>query len=120
MPFGALQYNQLFVDDTEQAYEKSSHAPKSRSRRVLVMIIVIETIALIWALYPREKAKYPWPHFMYCELYNFFQVFDPVAAPAQDAVEYEIKQFAIGGDRQFHIPPSDELDENWDRLYNCE
>ncbi|KAJ7910447.1 hypothetical protein B0H13DRAFT_2661031 [Mycena leptocephala] len=39
-------------------------------------------------------------------------------SPAQDAVEYGVTTYAIGGDRRFHIPPSPALDAAWNDLYN--
>ena len=44
---------------------------------------------------------------------------DDRSAPARDVVEYHITKFAIQGDPNFHIPPSVELDRNWEDLYQC-
>lgn len=44
-------------------------------------------------------------------------------APAQDAVEYETRVFHEGFGKDTSIyqqPPSPEVDEAWDELYNCE
>ncbi|KAK7044214.1 hypothetical protein VNI00_007936 [Paramarasmius palmivorus] len=76
------------------------------SRRSLILIIVIEAAALLWALLSRHPLH---PNFVRPNL---------LYSPAQDAVEYHITKFAIGGDRRFHIRPSDELDAHWESLYN--
>jgi hypothetical protein len=45
------------------------------------------------------------------------------AAPAQEVLEYEIRKFHGGFHSDLSIyqgPPSDELDQAWEDLYNCE
>ncbi|KAF7324952.1 hypothetical protein MKEN_00537600 [Mycena kentingensis (nom. inval.)] len=89
----------------EPKREYPSSRPSPGSRRVLLVVMFFETLVLTYLIFrPDAKPKYSWPSLVY--------------SPAQDAVEYGVTTYAIGGDPKFHIPPSPQLDANWDDLYN--
>ena len=64
--FGTKSYGRLSVDDGEQGFEKPvSTVKETPSRRILLMLLFVETIALIWALSTRTK-NFSWPSLVYC------------------------------------------------------
>ncbi|KAJ6551767.1 hypothetical protein B0H19DRAFT_1264401 [Mycena capillaripes] len=99
-----IPYHRLSVEDAEQQ-EPLSDAPRpSPSRRILLIIMAVETLLLFWLILRPAGPKNSWPALVY--------------SPAQDAVEYGVTTYAIGGDKRFHIPPSPALDKAWNDLYN--
>ncbi|KAJ7820744.1 hypothetical protein B0H14DRAFT_3472044 [Mycena olivaceomarginata] len=100
----STSYHRLSVEDAEQ-HETFHERPRpSRSRRVFITVVIVETLLLLWFMLRPNQPKYSWPALVY--------------SPAQDAVEYGITTYAIGGDKRFHVPPSPALDEAWSDLYN--
>jgi len=101
-----MSYRRVPADYDEDGGRSESILRKAErpSRRLLLIIIAVETMVLIWSIFSRTGHKRTWPSFVY--------------SPAQDVVEYKLTKFAIGGDKHFHIPPSDALDEAWNNLYN--
>ncbi|KAJ7062078.1 hypothetical protein C8F01DRAFT_1251894 [Mycena amicta] len=107
----SIPYSPLSIEDGAEheelraELEYSSAKGPSPSRRVLLCIIFFETLVLVYLIFrPDAKPKYSWPSLVY--------------SPAQDAIEVGVTSYAIGGDPKFHIPPSPELDANWNDLYN--
>ncbi|KAK7029390.1 hypothetical protein VNI00_014644 [Paramarasmius palmivorus] len=98
-------YQRLAPDPDSEYAEPAPKQTRSLSRRLLHFVVIVETLALLW-IWASHRAghKYPPPALVY--------------SPAQDAIEYHVTKFAIGGDKNFHIPPSDELDAHWENLYN--
>ncbi|KAJ7626551.1 hypothetical protein DFH06DRAFT_1227968 [Mycena polygramma] len=86
------------------------------SRTVLVVLLAIETVALVLALLAllfrlRRTSTCTFPRDSQHVLYS----------PALDAVENEVKVYNVGftGDMSpFQIPPSPALDQMWSDLYN--
>jgi hypothetical protein len=118
----STSYHRLSVEDAEQ-HETFHERPRpSRSRRVLITVVIVETLLLLWFMLRPNQPKYSRPALVYCRFQIRVQLpflADVCAAPAQDAVEYGITTYAIGGDKRFHVPPSPALDEAWSDLYNC-
>ncbi|KAF7359821.1 Threonyl-tRNA synthetase [Mycena venus] len=100
-----IPYHRLSVEDTEQPDPFPEPRP-SQSRRILLVVIFLETVALLWSILRTANPKYSGPAMVY--------------SPAQEAVEYGITSYAIGRNEKFRIPPSPALDKAWDNLYNCD
>ncbi|KAF7303634.1 hypothetical protein MIND_00592700 [Mycena indigotica] len=110
---GSTIYSPLSMEDGPEQDEAKADfeapiAHRSRpspSRRVLLCLLAFETLVIVYLIFrPHTKTSHSWPSLVY--------------SPAQDAVEYGLTSYAIGGDPKFHIQPSPELDANWDDLYN--
>ncbi|KAK7052482.1 hypothetical protein R3P38DRAFT_2860578 [Favolaschia claudopus] len=105
-----------FLDDAEGGSGPVERSPiplqtshgssSSPSRRILLVVVAVETILLFWLILRSSgpKSRYSWPALVY--------------SPAHEAVEYGITTYTIGGDKRFHIPPSPALDQAWSDLYN--
>ncbi|KAK1234336.1 hypothetical protein PQX77_002475 [Marasmius sp. AFHP31] len=103
-------YRRLPSDhDDAYAFNASGDGDAKRfpSRRFLVIVVFVETLALLFTFAYNGGQTASMTHSPRPTIYS----------PAKDAVEYHITKFAIGGDPKFHIPPSDELDRNWEDLY---
>jgi hypothetical protein len=65
-----IPYERLSIDDAEQRAGDEAYIPtpkKSPSRRVLFVIIAVQTIALLGlAFHNRGGQKYSWPALVYC------------------------------------------------------
>ena len=100
--------------------------------RRLKLLVVLESLALVllWGvalgLYTNRRVDSAVPKILYCksQIHGFAiecaDVHPP--APAQDAVEYEIRVFheGFGSDKSiYQKDPSPEVDNAWDEMYNC-
>ncbi|KAJ6629331.1 hypothetical protein B0H10DRAFT_1939740 [Mycena sp. CBHHK59/15] len=99
-----ISYQRLSVDDGEQRpFTDLAGPPRDKwpSRRALFFVIVAQMIGLIWMAFTVAMLRNT-----------------PGLLSSIDVVEYGVTTYAIGGDKQFHIPPSPVLDEAWNDLYN--
>lgn len=88
----------------------------------LWMIVCTQAVALAFLILTRRVASPAYkPNLLYCvcpsEL-DVLLVLTLSSAPAQNAVEYQLKRFH--SDPVFTAPPSKTLDKAWTDLYQCE
>lgn len=64
-----MSYRRVSTEDGEDGYSGSPPTKADRSsRRLLLMIIVVETIALFWAMFTRTSHNTrTWPSLVYCK-----------------------------------------------------
>ncbi|KAJ6478197.1 hypothetical protein C8R45DRAFT_1101586 [Mycena sanguinolenta] len=101
-----IPYHRLSVEDPDAKQPESfaDTPPQSTSRHSLLVVIFLETLLILWLIFHTAEPKYSAPAFAY--------------SPAQDAVEYGITSYATSRTEGFRIPPSPELDQAWENLYN--
>ncbi|KAJ7694807.1 hypothetical protein B0H17DRAFT_1056873 [Mycena rosella] len=101
-----IPYHRLSIEDPEQPeLEGFPQAPRpSPSRHILFLVIFLETLVLLWWTFRAPEPKCFGPGTVY--------------SPAEEAIEYGTTSYAIGQNERFRIPPSPQLDEAWNNLYN--
>ncbi|KAK7062679.1 hypothetical protein VNI00_000167 [Paramarasmius palmivorus] len=101
-------YNRLSsspdYDEEDPLDVKSTSKRSWCSPRLLLLIVLVESIVLVWALLgpPHPPLRCPSESTLF--------------SPANEAVEYHVRTFTY--DPKFHLPPSDELDAYWQELYS--
>lgn len=120
--YSPLQYQDAHVNDEISGQGHSSHnitRQKSWSKWMSISFTVLPwmlsaLLACIIVHYHTHGGDRFHQHKLYASQLTY--------SPAQDVIEYELKMYHSGISEapvEFQGPPSKELDQAWDSLYNC-